>query len=214
MKSILNLMGMTLMCVLLFVACENENVNSSTDVENFVENSVEVVQRSAGAAKFGCFEFVYPIEVAFPDGTSLVADSLAALKAGIRDWKENNPDATEKPSLVYPIEVISNDGEAITVNARDELVDLKKSCRPRGKRGKACFNLVYPIDIAFPDGTVESFDDRRALKMALRTWKRENPDADERPTLVFPIEVTLEDGSVVEVASKDELVALKDTCMQ
>ena len=34
----------------------------------------------------------------------------------------------------------------------------------------------------------------------------------ERPTLVFPITVEYEDGTQVEVANKDELIALKEAC--
>lgn len=77
-----------------------------------------------------CFDIVFPLTISFPDGTSADAADRAELKALVRDWKEANPDATEKPEIVFPIQVeMEDDGTIVTVNDKDELKALKESCQ-------------------------------------------------------------------------------------
>lgn len=77
-----------------------------------------------------CFDIVFPLTVAFPDGTTTEVADRAELKTTIRDWKEANPDATEKPEVVFPIQVeMETDSTIVTVNDKDELKTLKESCQ-------------------------------------------------------------------------------------
>lgn len=206
---------MLMFALFAFVSCDKERVNSESEAENFALASVDVIQRSAGVGKHGCFEFVFPLEISFPDSIVLVVDSYESLKTAIKDFKEGNPDATGRPTLVFPLEVITSDGAVVSITSKEDLKDLKSTCRMmnRGNRGGACFSLIYPISINFPDGGIVEYNNRASLKAGVRDWKQANPDADERPELVFPLEVELEDESTVTVHSKEELIALKEGCI-
>lgn len=200
----------------LLTSCEKESVLSNEVVQNFVDESVEAVERSGSVGRTGCYEFVFPIAITFPDGASNSLDDYETLRATIKAWKEANPEAEEKPSLTFPLEVVSQDGALITVNAKEELKALKQGCRRNGKKdhkkGDRCFKLVFPLSIAFPDGTTTEFADRAALKTAIRTWKSENTDAEDKPMLAFPLDIELEDGSTVTIADAAALMAQKESC--
>lgn len=211
---------------LLFVSRnKEETVTDDVIVENFVAESVYAMQRDGNCGKFGCFEFVFPITINFPDGSSASVDDYDVLKETIRTWKEANPDAEGKPTLGFPLEVLTQDGDVLSVANREELGELRKECRRdyyqnndhrrhKGK-GNRCFKLTFPVTIAFPDATTAEAADRQELKLLLREWKSNNPGPQtERPELTFPITVELEDGSTQTVNSREELQDLKETCSQ
>ncbi len=205
-----------------FNSCnKDESLTNSEDVSNFVNETVYNFQRDGNCGKFGCYEFVFPITIVFPDETTSEVESYDALKETLKAWKEANPDATERPSLSFPLEVVSEDGEIISVASREELRELARECirgffkgrgRPGHGKGDFCFKLVFPLSIAFPDGTTMEVEDRRDLRSTLREWKAANPDAEERPTLAFPITVEMEDGTQVSVESSEALQELKESC--
>jgi len=207
---------MTLAGLLVFSSCGKEESEILT-TEAYVSNGVLEVQERAGSGKRGCFELVYPVEITLPDGTTEAIDDLEDLKTTLKTWKENNPDATERPSLVYPIEVINKDGELITVASQEEMRELKKDCKkgngPHGGQLKDCFEVVFPVSVEFPNGSVLEAATRMTLKIALREWKENNPNATERPSLVFPIEI-FQDGETITVATKEELHAIKEECLE
>lgn len=200
-----------------FTSCERDNALTDTVIENFTNTSIEAMERGGNLGRRGCFEFVFPISIAFPDGTTAEVGSYEELKETIRTWKENNPDAEERPHLVFPLEVVNPEGEVISVADFQELRALARECRPNGPgggHGRHCFKPVFPLSIAFPDGTTAEAEDRRALKQLVREWKQNNPDAEERPQFVFPVDVEMEDGTIVTVNSAEELQALKEECME
>ncbi len=83
-----------------------------------------------GKCKNPCFDIVFPISVSFSDGTTAEAADRSALKTLVREWKEANPDATERPAIVFPIEVeLEVDGSIVEVEDKDALKALKESCR-------------------------------------------------------------------------------------
>lgn len=200
----------------LLTSCEKEGILSDEVVQNFVNESVEAVERSGNVGRTGCYEFVFPVSITFPDGSSNSLEDYETLRATIKAWKEANPEAEEKPSLAFPLEVVSQEGEIITVNTTDELKELKQACKRSGKKdhnkGDRCFKLVFPVSIAFPDGTTTEFADKAALKTAVRTWKSENPDAEVKPTLAYPLTIELEDGTTVSIADAEALMAQKELC--
>lgn len=197
-------------------SCDKENTISEEIVENFVDESVEAMDRSGSMGRGGCFELVFPITVDFPDGTSSEVDSYETLRGSIRSWKEANTESEERPSLAFPIEVVGQEGELISITSSEELRELRQTCRrnfiKNNKKKDRCFKLVFPISLNYPDGTTTEYPDRRAMKQDLRAWKQANPDAEERPSLVFPVDVELEDGTIVSIASAEELQAQKDSC--
>lgn len=161
-----------------------------------------------------CLTVIYPVTINFPDGTSTSVDDRNAFKEAIRTWKENNPDATERPSLAYPVEVKLEDGTIMTVNSQEEMAALKEDCRGDhdGHHGERCFELVFPITMTLPDGTTVTGEDKESLKDQVKDWYENNPDADERPAFVYPIEVEMEDETIVTVNNQEELRALKEAC--
>jgi hypothetical protein len=227
---------------LFLTSCSDDlDTEVSSDLsENFVDQSIFSIQAEANAGKFGCFEFVFPINIVFPDGTNTEVSDYETLRSTLKAWFDANkedldlperdghgrPNADEipwdqLPTLDFPVEVITDSGETMSIADRQELHDLKKQCRRdfyqnrghhRHHRGDKCFSIVFPLSIVFPDGMTQEVEDRKALKMTLRTWKKDNPDAEERPMIQFPVTVELEDGTTQSVASKEDLEALKETC--
>ncbi len=76
-----------------------------------------------------CFRLVYPVTVLFPDGTSAEVADKHGMKMALREWKQNNPDAEERPMLEFPIEVeMKEDGSIVGVDSKEDLRQLKKDC--------------------------------------------------------------------------------------
>lgn len=203
----------------MFVVSCTDSTESPDSVEDYVEKSIFEMDRSVNAGRKGCFELVFPLSINFPDETQEEVESYEELKAAIQAWKEANPDAETRPTLAFPIEVIDKNGDIISVDNKEELVALKIECRrewynnhgPNGHHGDACFRLVYPLTIVFPNGNTLEVENRRQLKTAIRVWKHNNPNADVRPMLQFPIQVK-QDGEIIDVDTKEELIALKEAC--
>lgn len=159
-----------------------------------------------------CFDVVFPAAVEFPDGTTTEVTSKEELRQTIKDWKEANPDATERPTLVMPFDIQLEDGTIVTIETIEDLQAAKEECGPR-PNGPKCFKLVFPVTVDFPDGTSAEAADRQALRTLIKDWKMANPDATEKPSLAFPFDVELvEDGTIVNITSEDDLQAVKDAC--
>ncbi|MCR9286314.1 MAG: hypothetical protein NXI23_02880 [Bacteroidetes bacterium] len=200
-----------------FTSCDKSTLTTQEGVFEFTDEAMFTLQESGSIGRKGCFELVFPITIEFPDSTTADVNDYDELRTAIKEWKEANPDAQEKPNFVFPIEVISEDGEVISVANKAELFELKKDCkgnfnRPKGHKCKPCFELVFPLTIEFPDGTTQEVADRSELKTTIREWKQNNQGSDERPAIVFPIDVEMEDGTIVPVNSKEELKELRESC--
>ena len=161
-----------------------------------------------------CYDLVFPVNLVYPDGTEAEAVGPRALRLLIRQWKQNNPDSEERPTLGFPVDVVlaANDS-TVTVNSQEELMALRENCQP-GNFGP-CFTINFPVSIALPDGSTAEADSPQAARQIFRDWRENNPgpNAGERPEFVFPLDVTLtEDESVVTVESREELRALWDDC--
>lgn len=204
----------------VFSSCEKSESVTSDDTIEYTTQAVFEIQERSGCGRGGCFEFVFPISIEFADASTTEVEDYEGLRTAIQDWKEANPDAEERPSLSFPLEILSEDGEILTINSSEELRQARRECRrnfgnrPHHGRAERCFRLVYPITLTYPDATTEEVADRRALKLAVRAWRQANSGAEERPTLTYPLQVEMTDGTVVDVASKDDLQALKDSCSE
>ncbi|NOT37394.1 MAG: hypothetical protein HOP11_08460 [Saprospiraceae bacterium] len=217
------LKGMALYAIVLigFTSCQKDD-SSSTEVENFVNNSVYQLQGDCGLGKLGCFELVFPVTISFPDGTSGTYASYEELGSALREWRKAHTKADGRPEFVFPIDVLKKDGTTVTVTSKEELISLRKECpgRPgRGPgghigRGLACFELVYPVTLILPDNSEVTIAKKEDFRAAIKAWREANPGKPtSRPHLKFPLTVTLkEDGTTVTVNSKEELIALKDRC--
>lgn len=212
------LIAVALSLPFLFSSCEKAETLSSEETIEYTNQAIFEIQERSGCGRGGCYEFVFPITIEFPDGTTASAEDYEGLRTIIIDWKEANPDAEDRPSLSFPLEVISEDGDVITIDSRLELLRVRHACRrhfgrhPHHGRGERCFRLVYPVTITFPNGSTEEVGSRRILKLVVRAWRHTHPDAEERPHLTFPIQVEMRDGTIVDVENKEALRELKDSC--
>lgn len=191
--------------------------NEATAFEN---ESVFTLQRGSSSGRNGCYELIFPLSIAFEDGTVVEVNSHRELRQNIRQWKQDNPDSTTKPEFVFPIELLNEEGEMLTVNTAEELEELRADCPGRfgnghngPKCGQRCFELVFPVTINFPDGTSEAFDEKIDMKQAIKTWFEANGrDGETRPELDFPVDVILEDETTITINTKEELQELKQSC--
>lgn len=200
----------------LLTSCSEDTDNSSESViGNFVDQSIDGIDRKCKTGHRGCFEFVFPINITFADGTTASPDSYDALKDAVRAWKEANPDVKERPDIDFPIEITTSEGEIVSIASEEELKEVAKDCRPTMRPGrggfKHCFHLVFPVELTFGDGSTVSVSSKRELKEAVRNWKKDNPDGD-RPELVFPVTIEYQDGTTEEVNSAEDIQAAKQAC--
>ena len=204
-----------------FTSCTKEDV-SLIDVENFSDSSINEMQRGV-VGKNHCLEFIFPVTIAFIDESTASADSYENLHEIVSAWFESNDvekSRENKPDLVFPIQVVNQEGEIIDVEDNEALSALKSECpregrgdKGRGGKGYKCFSLVFPVSLDIA-GEITSFEDRETFKSAIRAYKEEFGRDAERPELVFPVTVEYEDGTQVEVASQEEMQALKEDCKE
>ncbi|MEM0993780.1 MAG: hypothetical protein AAGI49_12155 [Bacteroidota bacterium] len=215
---------------LLFTACEKETAVENlaqTTVTDFINDAIYEIESRGNIGRFGCYDFVFPITINFPDESSVEVEDYEAWKAAIRTWKEANPEAEAYPELAFPVELLDEEGELITVESAEALKALKKECakeffecKPRDRecrreRAQKCFTFVFPLSIEFPDGETVAVEDAKALKRALKTWHSENRDTEEKPSLVFPLQVELaDDGGTLEIADAEALKSLRTSCRE
>ncbi len=206
------------LAALFITSCSDSDTISDQEVENYAEDAIYNMQRNAMCGVRGCFEFMFPITIIFPDGGEAEVDSYAELRDRIKRWKTDNPDAETKPNLQYPLDLLTKDAEIITVNSREELRALVKDCvrdfvNKHPRLNNSCFRIAFPINVELPGGDTITMENRIEFKRFLRRWHITNPDIEGKPKLVFPITVILkEDDSQVVLESVEELQALKEEC--
>ncbi|MBT8218351.1 MAG: hypothetical protein KJP00_00900 [Bacteroidia bacterium] len=220
MKTLIQVLAVFCSSLILITSCSKEDVNVA-DVENYISESVFHLERECNAGRMGCFEFVWPLTITFPDGSSGTFSDQEALRFGIQTWKEANPEATERPQLSFPLDIIDEEGTLFTIMDRDELRSIVQECRRtyfqnnghRGHPRNSCFTIVFPVSIDFPNDGVIAFDTKEDLKAAMRDWRENNQEISERPGLVFPITIELKETEEQTVInSEEELKQLKEDC--
>ena len=211
---------------LLMTSCSDTDDDGMDDatVENFVDGAVFGIQARGNVGKMGCYEFVFPIEISFPDESITSVEDYKGLRVAIAEFIIAYQDTMGvRPQLVYPLEITTKDGEIISVEDSEEMKVLRKICRKKfytrvhnrhHHRGDRCFKLVFPLDISFPDETTFTAEDKMALKEAVRTWKKDNPDVEGRPEFVYPVTVEFKDGSTATLESKAGFRRLRDACSE
>ena len=76
-----------------------------------------------------CFDLVFPITINFPDGTTAEVEDYKSIKMAVREWKQNNPDAEERPQIDFPIQIVYEDGSVEDIASVEELKAAKQACR-------------------------------------------------------------------------------------
>lgn len=158
-----------------------------------------------------CFDFVYPVDVILPDGTSHTANDGEELEEIIFTYYDQNPNDTLMPTLNYPVDVELEDGTIQTVNSDEELEALLDEC-DEGEPFEDCFVINYPVTVVLPDGTTSDATSDEELETIIDDWFTQNPQSNDFPTFDYPISVTLDDGTTQDVNSDDELDILFDDC--
>lgn len=76
-----------------------------------------------------CFEFVFPLNILFPDGTTSSYADGKALRQGIRNWKKSNPGNKERPKLVFPVKIkLEGEDKETLIEDRAALRAVKEAC--------------------------------------------------------------------------------------
>lgn len=82
-----------------------------------------------------CFKFVLPVTFTMPDGSSLTVNEEEDFKH-LRAWRDENPDAEEKPQLSFPVTIIYPDETEIEIASHEELVQARQECSDNRKPGR------------------------------------------------------------------------------
>lgn len=221
MKTLFQFITLFAVALLTVTSCSKEDVNVTEDVENYTNEVVYEFERDCNAGHKGCFEFVWPLGITYPEGETIEYDDYETLRAGIKEWREANPDASERPKLSFPLDIMGNDGTIYTIDDKEELKAVVKRCVKaywnnsdhRNHFNNSCFRMVFPINIKYPNGNVATFTNKHDLKAALRIWKNANPDAEQRPHIAFPVNLILKSsGNAVTIDSRLDLIRLKNEC--
>lgn len=160
-----------------------------------------------------CFQFVFPITLTYPDGTTATIADSAAFHEALKNWRTNNPDAEDRPSVAFPYQVTLQDGTVQTIASEEDLQGLLETCRPREGRER-CFTVVFPVTINFPDGTTAEAADQETFHELVRTWRTNNPNVEGRPEIAFPYTIQLKDGTTATINSEEDLKVLVGDCIK
>jgi hypothetical protein len=197
--------------LLSLVSCLKDETENA---ENYATTTADSISAEARTGAGGCYEFVFPINIVFPDGTIAEVNNYEEMKAIIKEWKVNNPEGNGRPKIQFPVSVSKTDGTIIIVENAEQLKTLAKECKglgdgPKGNgpKGKECFTINFPYSVIVGETTIE-INSKEELKEVLKNAKTDK----QKPQLVFPISVTLKDGTVKTVNSVEELRALKKEC--
>ena len=76
-----------------------------------------------------CFTLVFPVNISFPDGTTITVNSPRELAQAAFNWNKNNPGQHARPEIIFPVTVTLRDGSQVIVNSKEELQAIKDTCR-------------------------------------------------------------------------------------
>lgn len=171
-----------------------------------------------------CFDYVFPLVVALPDGTTANADSYEALDAIFLAWFEDHPnDSIGFPTISYPLNLQLENGDIVTVNNDDEFNTIFVDCYGDGSGGgngggggfEECFTFNYPFSLVLPDGTSPAVNSDDELYETILGWYEANPNDSGLISFQYPISVTLsETGDVVTVNNDEELNTILEGCFE
>lgn len=194
-------------------SCGEQEDDALLSVENYVERSVTDLYRRHALGKQGCYELVFPVEIAFADGSMSTVSDHTEIKELIKAWREAGGTRHDHPSFVYPIQVIDEDGNMIDVEDQDALKELRSDCkRDRVNNHKPCFKPVFPITFEFIDGSTFTAESPVAFRRFIHNLREARTLGRVKATMVFPITIEYENGDKLEVGSKEELRELVKAC--
>ncbi len=157
-----------------------------------------------------CYDFVFPLDVALPDGTVSTAQDEDQLYQIVDDWFIANEDSEEYPDFVYPIQILDETDNLVTVYNAEELDDLEDECYDEDFLD--CFSIDYPYQVELPTGELLTINNEEEEDKAIDQWLEENPEIEELPELVYPLTITLDDDSKKTINSAEEFDTELEAC--
>jgi hypothetical protein len=168
---------------------------------------------SKGGICSGCFTPVFPVTIAFPDGTSKIVASATEFKAQLDAWRAANSSSTGHPQIAFPYSVkLKLDSSIVVLKNTDDLKALMAACKEGRPHRPSCFSVVFPVTIVYPGGKEESATDQKDFVTKVRAWRTANPTATGRPEMKFPLTVKFTDGTTKVVNSKEDLKTTANSC--
>ena len=164
-----------------------------------------------------CVEFVYPITLNNPDGTTSTINNEGEFEQAI----DNAIATNTEPTIAFPISVMGENELPQTVNNEEELCDLfwacfeddYDDCGCEDDFEEECFEINYPITLILPDGTQAAVNNDEELETTVESYYDANPNEEDDFSVVYPVTVTLlEDNSTLTINNDDEFDALFEAC--
>ena len=218
MMKVIKLGFCTLILSLMLTSCEDEGLlgglvgdndnNNESFFGLFAENDDD------DSLDISCVEFVYPLTLTFPDGTTSTVNNEGELEQAINTATSTG----DFPTINFPIQVIGDNELPVSVADEEALCELFEECFEEEEDCECgeedeCFEINYPITIVLPDGSNVTVNDDEALENAIDDYYDLNPNDSGDVTLIYPITVTMfEDSSTVVINNDDDLDDLLEDC--
>ncbi len=218
--------------VLFFLAaCQKENDVSPRN-EN-TDNAFSIMARinignagsnnlsSSDSSDFDeCFKIVFPIQINFPNETTVLVANDEEFIQILEEWYNANVNPEDFPRIAYPLMVQFENGTSQEVKSEEEFCDLLFECFGGQEHWDEyeCFEYVFPITI-IADGVETTLSDEDAyiefldkLFDSIYTSEDATDFMDSLfYTFKYPITVILE-GEPILIHSDEELDALYIDC--
>ncbi len=223
------------MVLLVFTSCTNEetivdpqqNTEESESItttfnqlsRQFDQNGNLNSDNPAGNVVFDfCFDFVYPLDLSFNNGTTVTANSLD----DIIDLIISSTDELYVNGIAFPFNVetyneSTNAIEIVTINNEDEFITLLNSCEFDDPQDCICTAEYDPVCVEVSDINGETFtitypnacdaecDGFTEDDFVDNCEEDYNPSGNECFTLNYPLSIVTADGTTFTVNSEEEL---------
>ena len=155
-----------------------------------------------------CFEFVYPLNLSYNNGTSITVTSLEGLMEILSNENEN----VYILSIGFPFQV-QKEGAVTTINNEDEFNVLIQSCNfytvDESVYAFDCYQIVYPFSIINQNNQTVSFANETELYTLFAS-----PEAESENyfvDFVYPVSLA-QNGQITVVTNLYQMYELLDTC--
>jgi hypothetical protein len=165
-----------------------------------------------------CFDFVYPLDLSFNNGTTVTVNGLEDL---VQVMLSSTSDLyVNGIAFPFDVEVYDEDDNEIeieTIEDEEDFIDLLEDCDFDDDDDCECFEVYDPVcvEISDPNGVTftitypnecyaecDGFDDDDFIEDCQDDY---NPNGFDCFEFNFPISVVTEDGAIITINSEEEL---------
>ncbi len=172
---------------------------------NEIKKSANIAGKSASTNEL-CFDFVYPLNLSYNNGTTVEVASYDALISLL----ESETEGLYVEGVSFPFDVISN-GAQITINNEDEFMALIEDCDfytvDEDVYIASCFDLVYPYSVINQDNQVTVINSEEDLFNLFANPNSENYIVD----FVYPVSVS-QNNQTITINNMYEFFDIIDAC--